>query len=203
MCHFEMCSPVICNNTVWVWFVLQGGYATLKKKKRRWLAQSCPALCDPAPLSMEFSRQDCWNGLPFPSLGDLPDLGIKFMSLVSPALAGRWISLSTHKREGSWVRSVAQTADENMTLVLRLPRTEDADVRVMPKNRGCRHMPSWRGALLKRSLEEQQVLTGAGVYWLLDIQRVCQEAQSHFYKVHRDTGRSFLKAWMDFYALKP
>ena len=101
----------------------------------------------PAPLSMEFSRQDYWNGLPFPSLGDLPDLGIKFMSLVSPALAGRWISLSTHKREGSWIRSVAQTADENMTLVLRLPQTEAADVRVMPKNRGCRHMSSWRGAL--------------------------------------------------------
>ena len=28
-------------------------------------------------LSMEFSRQDYWNGLLFPSLGDLPDQGIK------------------------------------------------------------------------------------------------------------------------------
>ena len=28
-------------------------------------------------LSMEFSRQEYWNGLPFPSLGDLPDPGIK------------------------------------------------------------------------------------------------------------------------------
>ena len=26
-----------------------------------------------APLSMEFSRQEHWSGLPFPSLGDLPD----------------------------------------------------------------------------------------------------------------------------------
>ena len=26
-----------------------------------------------APLSMRFSRQECWSGLPFPSLGDLPD----------------------------------------------------------------------------------------------------------------------------------
>ena len=31
------------------------------------------------------SRQEYWNGLPFPSPGDLPDLGIKPMS---PALAG-------------------------------------------------------------------------------------------------------------------
>ena len=29
------------------------------------------------PLLMEFSRQECWNGLTFPSLGDLRDLGIK------------------------------------------------------------------------------------------------------------------------------
>jgi len=30
-----------------------------------------------APLSMEFSWQGYWRRLPFPSLGDLPDLGIK------------------------------------------------------------------------------------------------------------------------------
>ena len=27
------------------------------------------------PLSMEFSRQQSWSGLPFPSPGDLPDPG--------------------------------------------------------------------------------------------------------------------------------
>jgi len=31
-----------------------------------------------APLSMELPRQEYWHGLPFPSLGDLPDSGIKF-----------------------------------------------------------------------------------------------------------------------------
>ena len=31
----------------------------------------------PTPLSMEFSRQECWSGLPFHSPGDLPDLGIE------------------------------------------------------------------------------------------------------------------------------
>ena len=30
-----------------------------------------------APLSMRFSRQEDWSGLPFPSLGDLPDSGIE------------------------------------------------------------------------------------------------------------------------------
>ena len=30
-----------------------------------------------APQSMEFSRQEYWSGLPFPSPGDLPNLGIE------------------------------------------------------------------------------------------------------------------------------
>ena len=40
-----------------------------------------------APLSMGFSRQEYWSELPFPSAGDLPDPGIKPVSLASPALA--------------------------------------------------------------------------------------------------------------------
>ena len=36
-----------------------------------------------APLSMEFSKQEYWSGLPFPSPGDLPDPGIEARS---PAL---------------------------------------------------------------------------------------------------------------------
>ena len=38
-----------------------------------------------APLSMGFPRQEYWSGFPFPSPGDLPDLGIE---PTSPALAG-------------------------------------------------------------------------------------------------------------------
>ena len=41
------------------------------------------ALACQAPLSMGFARQEYWNGLSFPSPGDLPDLGIKSKS---PAL---------------------------------------------------------------------------------------------------------------------
>ena len=42
-----------------------------------------------APLSMEFSRQEYWSGLPFPSPEDLPHPGIKSASPASPALADR------------------------------------------------------------------------------------------------------------------
>ena len=45
-----------------------------------------------APLSMGFSRQEYWSGLPFPSLGDLPNLGIEPVSLEAPALAGGFFS---------------------------------------------------------------------------------------------------------------
>ena len=48
-----------------------------------------------APLSMGFSWQEYWSGLPFPSPGDLTDPGIKAASLMSLALAGRFFSTST------------------------------------------------------------------------------------------------------------
>ena len=47
------------------------------------------------PLSMEFFRQEYWSELPCPPPGDLPDQGIQCMSLISPALAGRFFITST------------------------------------------------------------------------------------------------------------
>ena len=47
------------------------------------VALSCPTLCDPMNCSpsnsssMDFSEQECWSGLPFPSPGALPDPGIE------------------------------------------------------------------------------------------------------------------------------
>ena len=45
-----------------------------------------------APLSIGFSRQKYWSGLPCPPPGDLPDPGSE---PVSPALAGRFYTAST------------------------------------------------------------------------------------------------------------
>ena len=42
-----------------------------------------------APLSMGFSRQEYWSGLPFPSPGDLPDLGIKLRSPLTSEPPGK------------------------------------------------------------------------------------------------------------------
>ena len=45
-----------------------------------------------APLFVELSRQEYWNGLPFPTPEDLPDPGMESASLMSPALAGRFFT---------------------------------------------------------------------------------------------------------------
>ena len=56
--------------------------------------QLCLALCNPltvahqAPLSLEFSRQEYWSGLPFCTPGQLPNPGIENVCVASPALAG-------------------------------------------------------------------------------------------------------------------
>ena len=42
----------------------------------------------PVPLSVGFSRQEYWRGLPFPPSGDLPDAEIKPTSPASPTLSG-------------------------------------------------------------------------------------------------------------------
>ena len=47
-----------------------------------------------ALLSLGFSRQEYWSGLPCSPSGDLPDSGIEPTSLMSPALAGRFFTAS-------------------------------------------------------------------------------------------------------------
>ena len=64
------------------------------------LLQLCPTLCDPVScsppgvLSMAFSRQEYWSGLPCPP-SDLPNSGVEPALLTSPALAGRFFTTST------------------------------------------------------------------------------------------------------------
>ena len=41
------------------------------------------------PLTMRFSRQEYWSGLPYSPPGDPPDPGIEPASLTSPALASK------------------------------------------------------------------------------------------------------------------
>ena len=53
------------------------------------LSATLKSISHQAPLSMGFSRQGYWSGLPFPIPVELPDLGIKPTTPESPSLVGR------------------------------------------------------------------------------------------------------------------
>ena len=75
-----------------------------------------------SPLSMEFSRQEYWSGLPFPTPGDLPDPGIEPRSLVSPALTGRFfITVSPVKPTKEFIPSyVFRDLYINMSVIVAI-----------------------------------------------------------------------------------
>ena len=66
-----------------------------------------------SPLSMGFSRQEYWNGLPWPPSGNLPNPGIKPASLTSPALAGGFLTTSiTWEARGNTTGIVQNTTQQ-------------------------------------------------------------------------------------------
>ena len=60
-----------------------------------WLFVTPWTIAHQAPLSMGFSRQEYWSGLPCPPLGDLSDPGIKPTSLMSPVLTVGFFTTSS------------------------------------------------------------------------------------------------------------
>ena len=62
------------------------------------------------PLSMGFSGQECWSGLPWPPPGDLPYRGVDPASLMSPALTGGFFTTSTTwKPREDWEECIVDT----------------------------------------------------------------------------------------------
>ena len=57
-----------------------------------WLFVTLWTVACQASVSKELSREEYWSGLPFPSLGDLPDPGIEPTSLMSPELTGGFLT---------------------------------------------------------------------------------------------------------------
>ena len=57
-----------------------------------------------APMSMDFSRQEYWSGLPFSTPRDLPDPEVEPASLMSPALKGRFFT-----NDATWEAQLSKT----------------------------------------------------------------------------------------------
>ena len=71
-------SPLMCSGA--------------KSLSHVWLFGAPWTVAHQASLSMGFSRQEDWSGLPHTPPGYIPDPGIKSLSLMSPALAGRFFT---------------------------------------------------------------------------------------------------------------
>ena len=85
---------------------------------------------------MEFSRQEYWNGFPFPSLGDLPNPGIKpgspvlEMATHSSVLAWRIPGMGSHRVGHDWSDLAAAAA----------PVLEADSYLELNKNKFCENM---------------------------------------------------------------
>ena len=69
---------------------------------RAWLLVTTQTAVHQAPLSLGFSRQEHWSGLPFSPPRDLPNPGIEPESPAFPALAGRFFTTEL-PRETQWI----------------------------------------------------------------------------------------------------
>ena len=118
-----ICFSFICK--IWIFtFTLRGQdyiYIHMHTCVCVLVTQSCLTLCNPwtivhqAPLSMEFSRQEYWRGLPFSSPGDLPDPGIElgflhcrqiFYCLGHQAISHTHTHTHTHTRQSQQLSHV-------------------------------------------------------------------------------------------------
>ena len=110
---------------------------------------SCVQLCAApwtvarqAPLSVGFSRQEGWSGLPLPTLGDLTEPGIEPESAVYPAFAGVFFATrASGEGHGPEYLSDLSSRDLLIAVCQGRPRHgvrgKDEEVRV-PFSWGCR-----------------------------------------------------------------
>ena len=71
---FELAGGLFTTSANWE---AKEGLVNVKSLSRARLFATPGTVAYQAPLPMGFSRQEYWNGLPFPSPGDLPDPGIE------------------------------------------------------------------------------------------------------------------------------
>ena len=71
-----------------------------------------------APLAMEFFRQEYWYWLPCPASGDLPDPGAEATSLLSPALAGRFFTISANWKPPKLTHKYTQMCLSRLNLMV-------------------------------------------------------------------------------------
>ena len=94
-----------------------------------WLFTTLWLVACQVPLPTVFSRQEYWSGLPCPAPGNLPDPGIKPVSLTSPALAGGFFTSYTYSfiYIHKWASLAAQKNTESL-VVKNVPAMQKTQV---------------------------------------------------------------------------
>ena len=109
------------------------------------------------PLSMEFSRQEYWSGVPFPSPGDLPDPGIKSWS---PAYEGGfftfWATREAQRLEYNCFQYCVSTVQQSESAI-HIPLSSLSRISSPPS-----HLHPSRSS---QSNELSSLLHTAGSYW--------------------------------------
>ena len=88
----ELCKVIVQHQNQLLSFIYHA--CMLSRFSHVRLIQTLWTVTHQAPLSMGFSRQEYWSGLPCPPPGDFLDPGVKPTSLVSPTLAGGFFTTS-------------------------------------------------------------------------------------------------------------
>ena len=89
------------------------------------------------PLSIGFSRQECWGGLSFPSPGDLPDPGIE---LTSPALVGGFFTSETLGKPPKLFISFSKYTRNNVVVIATVDVNGiEAEFTIVVKGSGHSH----------------------------------------------------------------
>ena len=92
-----------------------------------------------APLSMGFSRQEYWIGLPCPPPGDLPDPGIELASLTSLTLSGGFFTTSATQE------ATKNTGVGSHSLLQGIFPTQGLNGAAIPSSRGSSQPKDWMG----------------------------------------------------------
>ena len=101
-----LASPCVYPEVCWTLYLWEQWLIIIAVIKtafsRVWLFAAPWAIAHQAPLSLKFSKQEYWSGLPFPTPGDRPDPG---MEPTSPALAGEFFTTEPPGKPGLYLDS--------------------------------------------------------------------------------------------------
>jgi len=123
-----------------------------------WFFSTLRTVTCQAPLTMGFSRQEYWSGLPCLPPGDFPNLGIEPESLVSPALAGRFFT-SSATFPGSLWHSLACSSITPMSAFVVIWHSPWLSLHVAIFSQG--HQLYWARSPLYFSMTSSQRITSA------------------------------------------